>query len=179
MITCTHCGTTSVLKDEVFRLAGTGGVLQDAPSLIRLGEHIRAGVEVLLPVGHAQFDYGRGWWDEFWCLDEAGSGCWLSADEGDYAVERVLAKEDWPRGFRPKLGETAEINGQVLTVSEAETATCLAVRGEFPEELEIGETHLYFDLAGPSGMIATFEKWDEGETWTIGSWIDPWDVQAP
>ena len=63
-------------------------------------------------------------------------------------------------------------------MGEAETATCQAVRGEFPEELEIGETHLYFDLSGTDGGIATFETWDGGEAWTIGRWIDPWDVQS-
>lgn len=179
MITCTHCGTTSVLKDDVFCLAGEGGVMQETPSLIQLGEHVEVGVETLLPVGHARFSYGRGWWDEFWCLDEAGGGCWLSADEGDYAVERLLPATQWPRRFRPALGSVAKLNGIEFRVTEAETASCLAVRGEFPEDIAIGEAHLYFDLSGPDGAIATYEKWDDGEAWTIGTWVDPWDVRAP
>ena len=178
MITCPQCGSSSVLKDEAFHLAGKGGVMREASSLIRLGEHVVAGSETLLPVGHAQFGYGRGWWDEFWCLDEHGEGCWLSADEGEYAVERPLNKAEWPKGFRPRLGTHVRLLGLDYVVGEAETATCQAVRGEFPEELEIGETHLYFDLSGTDGGIATFETWDGGEAWTIGRWIDPWDVQS-
>ncbi len=153
--------------------------MQDAPTLIRLGEHVQVRHETLLPVGHAQFDYGRGWWDEYWCLDENGEGCWLSADEGDYAVERVLPQSRWPKGFRPALGNVAQLNGQDYRVTEAETAACLAVRGEFPEVIAIGEKHLYFDLSGPDGALATYEKWDDGEGWTIGAWVDPWDVHAP
>ena len=179
MITCAHCGSTSVLRDEAFHLAGEGGVMQEAPSLVQLGEHVQVGKERLLPVGHAQFSYGRGWWDEYWCLDEDGNGCWLSSDEGDYAVERALPEADWPKKFRPAIGAECRINGIEFRVSEAETAACLAVRGEFPEDIAIGETHLYFDLSGPDGAIATYEKWDDGKAWTIGTWIDPWDVHRP
>ncbi len=178
MFTCTHCGTTNVLRDEVWELAGTGGVMQDAPSLVRIGEQVEVEGLTLMPVGHARFGYGRGWWDEFWCLDGEGEGHWLSADEGDYALERPLAPGDWPSGFRPSLGATVTIRGETFRVTEAETAVCLAVRGEFPEELEIDEAHLYFDLAGPGGQIATFERWEDGEAWTFGVWLDPWDLRA-
>lgn len=176
MITCTYCGTTSVLRDSVFETAGSGGEMAEAPSLVALGQALRVDGLEILPVGHARFSYGRGWWDEYWCIDPAGVGLWLSADEGDYAVERNLAAEFYPKGFRPSLGNSVEIRGYTYTVTEAETGTCLAVRGEFPEELEVGEAHLYFDLSGPDGQMATYEKWDGGESWSFGTWVDPWDV---
>ncbi len=179
MITCTHCGTTSLLRDAVWELAGEGGFMQDAPSLVQLGQHVEIEGLHLMPVGHARFSYGRGWWDEYWCLDDEGKGRWLSADEGDYALEVPLARADWPGNFRSRIGTAVTIRGEEFRVTEAETATCLAVRGEFPEELEVGEAHLYFDLAGPEGQIATYEKWDGGEAWTRGVWIDPWDVRVP
>ena len=130
----------------------------------------------LMPVGHARFSYGRGHWDEFWCLDGSTEGLWLSADEGDYALERNLRQSAWPVGFRATISTVTEILGDTFTVTEAETAECLAVRGEFPEELEVGEAHLYFDLTGPDGRMATYERWDGGEAWSIGEWVDPWEV---
>ena len=178
MVTCDFCATTSVLKDDVFETAGTGGEMQDAPSLVQLGKAVRVQGLELLPVGHARFSYGRGWWDEFWCIENDGLGHWLSADEGDYALENELAKAHWPRDFRASIGKFVEIAGDTYTVTEAETGTCLAVRGEFPEELEVGETHLYFDLTGSDGQMATYEKWDGGEGWSVGRWIDPWDVRT-
>lgn len=177
MIVCDSCGTTSVLEDEAFRLAGSGGVVQEAPSLVHLGQEVSVAGTRFMPVGYAQFSYGRGWWDEFWCLDDNGDGSWLSADEGDYALEVPLSAKQAPKGFRPKLGAAVEILGESYVVTEAETATCTAVRGEFPEVLEVGEAHLYFDLSARSGAMATFERWDGGEAWTIGRWIDPWDVK--
>ena len=176
MIVCESCGTTSVLEDEAFRLAGSGGVVQEAPSLLHLGQEVDVAGSHLMPVGQAQFSYGRGWWDEFWCLDDKGKGCWLSVDEGNYALEVPLLTDQAPKGFRPRLGASVEIAGESYIVTEAETATCSAVRGEFPEALEVGESHLYFDLTSRSGGMATFERWDGGEAWTIGRWIDPWDV---
>ena len=176
MITCTYCGTTSILRDRVFELAGFGGEMAKAPSLIELGHAVSADGLDILPVGHARFSYGRGWWDEFWCIDPIGNGLWLSVDEGDYALERTLDLHDYPKDFRPSLGRAVQIKGQTYTVTEAETGTCLAVRGEFPEELEVGEAHLYFDLTGEDERMATYEKWNEGEGWSIGAWIDPWTV---
>ena len=176
MVTCGHCGATSVLKDEVFRLVGEGGVIREAPSLIRLNEEVLVEGRPYLPVGQAQFDYGRGWWDEFWCLDGEGIGHWLSADEGDYALETALPAALLPKQFRPKLGAEVEIDGTPFRVTEAETARCIAVSGALPEVLEVGESHLYFDLTGPRGEIATHERWDTGEAWSIGRWIDPWEV---
>ncbi|MCV6593426.1 MAG: DUF4178 domain-containing protein [Silicimonas sp.] len=176
MVTCDHCGSTSVLRDKVFEIAGTGGEMFETPSLVEIGVPVVVKGLELLPVGLARFSYGRGTWDEFWCLDGA-DGLWLSADEGDYALERALPQEHWPNGTRPSLGGEIDIRGEVFRVNEAETATCVAVRGEFPEELEIGEAHLYFDLIGPHGQIATYESWEGGETWSAGHWVDPWEVR--
>lgn len=179
MIACLNCGSTSVLRDEAFRLAGSGGVMQNAKSLVSLGQTLRVRGLHLTPMGHARFSYGRGWWDEYWCPEGAGdTGYWLSVDEGDYAAERLLPETEWPRARNLTLGQTVTVAGVEFTVTEAENATCLAVRGEFPEELEVGETHLYYDLTGPGGQMATYEVWDGGRGWTRGSWIDPWDVRA-
>lgn len=178
MITCEFCGTTSVLRDQVFETAGSGGDMLDTPSLIQLGQSVLIRSVDLMPVGHARFSYGRGWWEEFWCIDGQGDGFWLSVDEGDYALERPLKDQHWPKDFRARFGATAEIMGDIYKVTEAETASCLAVRGEFPEELELGEAHLYFDLSAKDAAMATYEKWDGGDAWSVGHWVDPWDVSA-
>ena len=52
MISCTYCGTTSVLRDKAFEVAGSGGEMRDVPSLIELGQHISLRGLQLLPVGH-------------------------------------------------------------------------------------------------------------------------------
>lgn len=148
----------------------------DAPSQVQLGQTVSVKGLHLMPVGHARFSYGRGWWDEYWCVDGQNDGMWLSADEGEYALERDLARSSWPHNPGTSVGSRVDILGVAFTVAEAETAICQAVRGEFPEELDVGEAHLYFDLSGPKTRMATYEKWDGGEAWALGEWVDPWDV---
>lgn len=179
MVACTHCGSTSVLKDHAFELAGSGGVMQDAPSLVELDAEMLVGTRRLIPVGHARFDYGRGWWDEYWCIGSGSlGGCWLSVDEGDYAVEWPVPESRWPEARSLSLGRSIEMDARHYIVTEAESATCVAVRGAFPEVLDVGETHLYYDLSSHDGGLATYELWDGGRAWTAGRWVDPWDVRA-
>ncbi len=175
LVACTHCDTTLMLVDDVFRKAGEQGVMQDAPSLLKLGERVNIAGGTVTPVGQARFSYGRGWWDEFWC-DADGEMIWVSVDEGDYAVERPMDKDRQPRRFAGKLGGQVTISGVKFTVTEAETGECIGLRGEFPEELRIGEKHLFYDLTGPRGELVTVEEWDDERTWFIGNWVDPWRI---
>lgn len=153
--------------------------MNDAASLIYIGQEVLVSGLALMPVGHARFSYGRGWWDEFWCLDGQGDGMWLSADEGDYALERNLPRDQWPSRGAYSLGSTVTVHGTGYMLTEKQMATCEAVRGEFPEMLSVGETHAYHDFSAAGGLILTYEMWEpDGRTWTIGTWIDPWDVTA-
>lgn len=180
MMACTHCGSASVLRDRAFELAGTGGVMDEAPSLIHLDREVIVRGLHLIPVGHARFDYGRGWWDEYWCLrgGTGEDGCWLSVDEGDYALEWPLEQSDWPDERTLALNQSVTIRNTDFIVTEAESATCLAVRGAFPEVLDVGEAHLYFDLSAQGGGLATYETWEGGRGWSLGTWVDPWEVRS-
>lgn len=164
--------------DDAFQLAGQQGVMLDVPTLLVLDRPVMVERKRVTPRGHARFSYGRGWWDEFWCEDKDGEMLWISVDEGDVAIEAPVPEHHWPTGFSPRLGAKTEIFGDDYTVTEAETAECVAVRGEFPELLSIGETHLYFDLSGPNKEIVTLEQWEGESAWFSGHWIDPWKVKA-
>ena len=162
--------------DDAFRLAGQQGFMQDVPTLFQLGRRSVVDARQVTPLGHARFSYGRGWWDEFWCESAEGM-LWISVDEGDVAIEKPVPEDLWPKRFKAKLGAKVKIDGVRYTVTEAETAECVAVRGEFPEVLSIGERHLYFDLSGPNKQIVTFEEWEDQRAWFYGDWIDPWQVK--
>lgn len=177
VVACGYCDTTQIFEDDAFRLAGKQGVMLDVPTLFKLGEAVKIDGRQMTPIGHARFSYGRGWWDEFWC-ETADGTIWVSVDEGDVAIERPVPADKVPKSFEAQLGAEITIAGVRYRVTEAETAECLAVRGEFPELLEIGETHLYFDLSGPSGEIVTLEQWEDQSAWFYGRWVDPWKVKV-
>lgn len=179
MISCDYCGTTNAVMTDGLRALGSAGDMDDTPSLFQLDQLVDVAGRLLLPVGHARFDYGRGWWDEYWCL-EGDAGLWLSVDEGDIVVETPLPVTLWPVDEPKRLGQMIAIprEGPVYTVTEIEAASCTAVRGAFPEVLDLGEPHRYVDLTGPNGWAATYEEWDSGAAWFTGQWVDPWKVRA-
>ncbi|MEM9962657.1 MAG: DUF4178 domain-containing protein [Pseudomonadota bacterium] len=172
---CPFCESTVVLDGEALRLAGERGAMLDAPSLLRIGEPTHLSGNNWTPVGHARFSYGPGWWDEYWCSDGAGEFRWISVDEGDIAIEEPV-DIDIDIGTHLRRGDRIMVRRQSFTATEEEEATCIAVRGELPELLQIGETHRYVDFTGEHGGILTFEAWEGEHAWFAGRWISPWEV---
>lgn len=179
MTTCVSCGTSVILEDEAVRIAGTGGVMHDAPLLLGLGARARVAGRVWRVLGHARFSYGRGTWDEFWALPEDGlPGAWISVDEGEVVVQAPLPPEDWPKGAgEPALGAELRVRGRSFRATEVETATCEAVRGAFPEVILVGESHRFVNLSGERGDLLSGEFWPGGKAWSLGDWADPFEVE--
>ncbi|MGF1553490.1 MAG: DUF4178 domain-containing protein [Paracoccaceae bacterium] len=189
VLACPFCATTQVVVDDVLRSAGSAGAMLDAPTLLELDRPAVVAGRRVRPVGHLRYSYGPGWWDEFWC--EAGRDTvWVSVDEGDVAIEHPLSDRVRRAGMRLALGETLELPGVGVTgaparftVVEAETAECVAFRGELPEVVRLGERHLFFDALGERGAILSAEQWEEDgerrEAWFVGQWVDPWTVTHP
>ncbi len=177
MVDCSQCETTVLLADDGLTAMGKRGVMTDHPSLIRLHQPFRVGVEPFHPMGHARFSYGRGWWDEWWC-DTANGMRWVSVDEGDYAVEEPLEAELSQDVSSFQVGQTVKVNTEVFRISERGMAVCEAVRGEFPELMRPGATYDYWHLSGVDGRLITVEV--EGDEIDLheGRWLDPFEIQV-
>ena len=74
------------------------------------------------------------------------------------------------------LGRQIRLRGPVEPATEAEAATCEAVRGSLPEVLAVGEGHRFLNLSGDDGRLVSGEFWDGGQAWYASRWIDPFDV---
>jgi len=178
MVACRYCESTIVLDDDALRNAGEKGVMAEEPSLFVLGREIRYRRESFLPVGQARFSYGTGWWDEFWAVDGGGDGVWVSVDEGEIAVERPYEIDVSLSPWQLKLGGDISLNGESFTITEEDTATCMALRGEFPEELHVGQTYRYWHLSGPMGRLVTLEFADGEFAASEGVWVDPYLIRS-
>ncbi len=182
MLDCDSCGSACVYEDGALRAAGERGVMLEAPSLIRLQEPVRVAGVTYMPTGQLRFDYGAGWWDEFWCLDPSGGeGTWISADEGDYAVERVLEPHEWPAiaaDAELTLGLAVRLGHTDFTLAETDQATCIALRGSVPEVIELGETHTYANFTTLHGDLLSLEHWPGGQAWHRGRWVDPFAIHS-
>ncbi|WP_179380629.1 DUF4178 domain-containing protein [Jannaschia marina] len=175
MINCAFCGSSVVREDDVLRKAGEAGEMLDAPELISIGRALRLPQGQFTATGHVRYDYGRGHWDEYHG-DLDGALVWVSVDEGDVALQRRL--EPAPAGREAfRVGAELTANGLAFTCTEVSNATAVAFRGQLPEPIVLGDTHLYANFAGPGGAIASGESWDGGSSWFIGEWIDPFEVR--
>ena len=72
-----------------------------------------------------------------------------------------------------------QARGESFAVSEIETATCIALRGVFPEVLRLGETYRFVNATAPSGRLLSGEEGPDGWEWFLGDWVDPFEVRAP
>ena len=180
MVDCAFCGSSVVLEDAALRVAGQAGVMDEAPELIGLGHTVILGdAGAFTASGHVRYDYGRGHWDEYHGALSDGTLAWVSVDEGDVAIQRPLPRTAWPAlpGV-PRLGRAVTIGDTAFTCSEVDDAKATAFRGQLPEAIVLGETHLYANFAGPRGAILSAEFWGDGErAWFDGIWIDPYDVE--
>lgn len=179
MTTCDACDTTLYLKDDGFLNAGTAGEMHEGPMLFGLGDQVIIEGNTFEILGHARFDYGPGWWDEFYAQDGNGKAAWVSVDEGEVILQRVV--QDAMTGapnHAPRLGDTFTVNGYDYRVTERDIATCSAVRGDFPEPLTVGETYRFINARNQYSDILSGEFSADGIQWYIGQWIDPFDVKV-
>jgi hypothetical protein len=179
MFDCPSCGTTLFRDGAAINPIGENGEMHEYPMLLAVGDGVVIGGQTCLVVGHARYDYGRGTWDEFWVENDRGAGAWVSVDEGDVAVQYPFHGAEGPkRSNPPRVGETITFQGRDYTVTEGDTARCIAVRGQFPEMIQVGDEHYFVNASGPSGQILSGEFWDGGQSWSDGEWLDPFSLKV-
>lgn len=175
---CEQCDSTIFLEDDGAKLAGKRSVLAQRPSLIQLKQPFSYRHTQYIPVGYIRYNYGYGYWDEWWVLDNAGQGVWMSVDEGDFAFEYPETLDgNIPALSQLQTGKTAQLLGQEWRVTERGHASCEGFRGELPEIIEDGETFDYAHLSGPNKALITLEYFDENEVYAYrGKWVDPFEI---
>jgi hypothetical protein len=178
MLNCPSCGTSLFLQDDRLTLAGDLGVMHDAPLLFGLGDEVRIGGRSYHVVGHARYSYGRGTWDEFWAPDRGSDGVWISVDEGDVVVQVPQSRDLPDLTAPPELGSRFSFRHETFMVSEAEEATCVALRGNFPELLRLGERFRFVNATDESGALLSVECGEDSVNWYLGQWVDPFDVKV-
>ncbi len=179
LIICSHCGAQVFLEDEGARLAGQSSVLSDEPSIFSMHKSIRHKGKRYLPVGRLRYDYGRGWWDEWWMMTSDGEATWFSVDEGHIAIEKPFEMKEEPPSFDALSGgDEFKIGEERLIVQEKNHCTLIGGEGELPFRPEIGEEHDYADLLGEKGRIYTLEYYEDGIEMYRGRWVDPYSIRS-
>ncbi len=177
MVNCEFCGASVVLDDAVLRQAGEAGEMLDAPELIGLGRSVQLPSGLFRASGHVRYDYGRGHWDEYHG-DLDGELVWVSVDEGDVVLQRPMTAPANAGRALFRIGALLTLIDGDYSCTEVNSAKATAFRGQLPEPVAIGDTHLYANFTGARGELVSGEIWDGGVAWYRGAWIDPFDVRA-
>jgi uncharacterized protein (DUF983 family) len=156
MAVCDYCKSTLIKDaDSVRNVGRMADVLEDY-SPIRIdtsgsideGSGQRVGFVV---VGRLQLRYDAGFWNEWYVLDDAGRGGWLSDASGNYVFTREADPARWAAVSLPPferiapggpldLGQASDGSRLVFIVGDVREARCTGGQGELPFVVGSGYT---------------------------------------
>ena len=178
VLICPHCTTTLFLEDAAVKQAGVKSVLTEVPSILELGRRFVYRSWMFETLGRIRYDYGDGFWDEWWVMLDSGKDRWVSVDEGDIAIQTPFALEEEPPVFENlRVGQSIKLGGRPLKVTEVNEGKCIGMEGELPEIVFPGDVHQYAHFSGARGFLVTGEYSDGTSRFFQGAWVDPFELR--
>jgi uncharacterized Zn finger protein (UPF0148 family) len=158
---CAYCQSTLVRHDQALEDIGKMAALVEDRSPLQLGaEGAYKGVHFAL-IGRIQIKYSQGIWNEWHLLfDDMRTG-WLSEAAGEYVLTFAeFVPDQLPAFDSLKIGQRFVLASQTWTVSNIESAECIAGQGELPFKVGAGYPVAAVDLRNG----ANFATLDYSET---------------
>ncbi len=155
MAVCDYCKSTLVKDAASVRNVGRmSDVLEDySPIQVNTSGSFDEGHGTLgfVVVGRIQLRYDAGFWNEWYVLDDAGAGAWLSDASGQFAFTRADPPERWAQwplpafeAIRPgsplDVGQAPDGSRLVYLAGDVRTARCTGGQGELPFVVGAGYT---------------------------------------
>ena len=180
LVVCSHCRMSLFLEDDVVRQAGKMSVLVDAAPLLSLGQRFYCSKFTFIPMGRMRYDYGHGFWDEWWVNANDGGQYWVSIDEGDIAIQKKieLTFSSIPAFSDLKIGQILNIDGKELEVTEKNSCKCVNWEGELPFQITAQDTVNFVDLSAAPDFIYSLEYFPDGIECFKGEWLDSSELKA-
>lgn len=128
-----------------------------------------------MPLGKIRYNYGRGFWEEWFLQGEDNKEYWLSIDEGDFALEKPINIPLSIDSFE-ELSVGKEYGKYIVTeIGEGE---CVGFEGELPKLIKKGDTHQYAHLSKGGASLVTVEFRNKKMSTYLGEWIDPFSIKV-
>jgi hypothetical protein len=185
MAVCGYCRSTLVRHDVDLENLGTMATLAEDRSPFALrwrGQYHKVGFQL---IGRLQLKYDDGYWNEWYAQFDDGRQGWVSEGSGlCYVTFEQPLKAPLPPFDAFKPGMTAKLGDAVFTVSDIESATCVAIEGELPFRAEPGYAAPAVDLRADD-RFASLDFSDDppraylGEAVTLDTLLDPAAPNAP
>ena len=177
IVVCPVCNSTNFLNNGKLEDVGKSAVLTDTPSIFEIYKTYRHKDWKFTPIGRVRYDYGDGYWDEWFVRSDNGKESWVSVDEGEIAIESLVKKGvSVPPFDDVKVGGIVMINRDRMTVIEKNSCTMTGAQGELPFKIIPNESYNYIDLLGPRRISFTIEYQQSSVDCYKGVWVDPFDI---
>ncbi|MBI4293243.1 MAG: DUF4178 domain-containing protein [Betaproteobacteria bacterium] len=166
---CDFCHSTLVRQDQDLKNLGRmADLLEDGSILQRGTEGAYRGTHFAV-VGRIQLKYGAGFWNEWHLLFDDGRSGWLSEAGGEYVVSFLArASEPLPAFGSMRAGKSLMLSDRSFTVTDLETAHCIAGEGELPFKIDAGYEVDTADLRSEDGKFATIDYSEDPPLLFIG-----------
>lgn len=160
---CEYCTSTLLRHGEALEHIGKMAELQDDPTLIQIGtEGVYKGVHFGV-IGRIQMRYEAGLWNEWHIMFDDMKTGWLGEAAGEFYVTFEKPVELAPPPFNAiKVEDRIDLGGHFYTVTNLESATCIAGQGELPFSVGPGFAAPVVDLE-LDGTFATIDYSDADE----------------
>ena len=169
---CPFCRSTLVRTDMTWESIGEMAALADDLSPFHLGLRGKYQKKNFTIIGRLQQKFGEGIWNE-WLLQIGSSRtCWLGEGSGlFYLTVPSTSSESLPEFSSLSLGQQVLLDGKYYTVSNIESANCIATEGEIPFLVTPGESAHLVDLTGEGDSFASLDYSDDLPKLYVGKTI--------
>jgi ribosomal protein S27AE len=145
---CEYCQSTLLRHDMDLESLGKMATLLADASHLQLGVEGQYHGEHFAIIGRIQLRYELGVWNEWYVLFDSQREAWLSEASGNYVFTfPTPLTADVPAFADLRIDQRVRLLNQDFTVSNIETATCIAVAGELPMSVSAGYAAPVVDLS--------------------------------
>ncbi|MET0355263.1 MAG: DUF4178 domain-containing protein [Cellvibrio sp.] len=159
---CPFCRSTLVRTDMDWNSVGEMAALADDLSPFYLGMRGKYKQVNFTVIGRLQQQFDQGVWNEWLLQLDNRRTSWLGEGSGlFYLTVPSTSTEVLPEFNNLSLGQQVLLDGKSYSVSNIETACCVATEGEIPFAATPGESSHFVDLVGEEGAFASLDYSDE------------------
>ncbi len=176
-VVCAYCDSVLLLVDQQWKDSGDKSRLSQGFSRLYIGAYGSIQDERIHVIGRARYSFGRGFWDEWYVLDELGNGTWITEDNHEFCRQkRIDVNIDTPANISP--GMDIRVENIAFRVLESGQAECIGIEGELPKEVRPGVAYRYTDASSFDGVYALgIEHHQSSPTIFLGTWLNQEDIK--
>lgn len=170
---CPFCRSTMVRTDMRWEDVGKMAVVANDLSPFSIGMTGTFNDKSFSIQGRIQRQYAQGMWNEWLLSFSDNKTAWLSEGSGMfYLTQLVPGKSQLPSFDAIEIGKSISLEGKSYSVSNIESARCIATEGEIPFFVNAESETTLVDLTSENGQFACLDYSDAKPMLYMGFTID-------